>query len=499
MRFKLLITLFFTTFAVSTLQAKSEAESLSKKRWYRVDTPHFSIVTDSRKSTALKTAKYLEQFRQTFQMLTGTELQSPTRRIKLFATRKTKTYSILADSEVLNKTGGFFHDSTSGCFSLVNLGSQGFNFGILFHEYTHYLHAQSRIANSPGWFREGIAQYLGTTDFRDKGEIHLGKPKIGHLRFLDATKWLSLRELLSISYVPFTEKNKVRKFYAQSWLLVHYLWTHEARIRQGEKFLQLISDGVSIDEAIPSAFNVTLEELEEALKEYARKWTFRYSKFDFDISVEKGDFTAERLTRDAAAFEIGYFLTRHPGGYKKASSYFEHALSINPDSADALAGLASILSYNDFEKAKSYIEKAKSIDPDSPWVATISGHINSTLYRSETQESQKVLRWNAAIRDYNIAIRDEDHGLVALASVANLYASKKQWEIYDRIVGAAMQLAPSNSTVRRQAIIANVMNGRKDSADFIAELVMSSTHATDESLKYFERWYSELLSENELE
>jgi tetratricopeptide (TPR) repeat protein len=204
------------------------------------------------------------------------------------------------------------------------------------------------------------------------------------------------------------------------------------------------------------------------------------------------------MSVDQAAFELGEFLLHGQSSTELARNLFELSLAKNESNVGSLAGLAKINLLQDFDRADELIERAKKVSPSNPWVAIVSGQINNIKRGAAVGGSEKQEYWNRAINDYNLAIKGKDTILQALYSVADMYASKKNWTKYDQVVGAAMELAPSNQRVRYMAIIANIKNGRRDSAEFIANLIRINSHLSSKGLSNFESWYEKQLEKREL-
>jgi tetratricopeptide (TPR) repeat protein len=487
----LLIMLVLLFSAPTLLLAKSTAEGLLKNKWYKATTPHFTIITDSSKKKARQLSENLERFRIAFQIVTGTELPSRSRKIKVIATRKKKNFQSLAVTERLKKTGGFFIDSVNGNYTLVNLGWHN-SMTTLFHEYTHYLHAHMKTANSPKWFREGIAQHIASIEFKGDRTINMGKAYLSHLQYLNAEKWLPTEEMLSTATLSFDNKKRVRKFYAQSWLMVHFFYSKDSSLQGVDKYLRLVSIGTPVPAALEEAFGLTVETLTEELETYATR-TLRYSKIVLTKPIDIEGIHVETLSYDDAGFELGDFMLQAMSAWKPAEEMFELSLAFNESNANSLAGLANLYMGRDIDRAAQLVERAKELSADNSWVATISGHINGLRYRSAENATEKIEYWNRAITDYNLAIGGKGTVIEALSSVAELYASKNNWEKYDQVVGAAMTLAPSNQVVRYKGIVANIKMGRHDSAEYIAGLIRNNTHMTPGQLSRFETWYSKQL------
>ncbi len=483
---------FFLTLALflgcqSYVYGKGDVEKIVKRTWYKVSSPHFSIYTDSSKRTAKRLAENLERFRTVFYSFTGAQPAERIRKIKVVATRKRGIYNLLAGSKSKRKTAGFFVDSVNGNYALVDLGRYN-SLSILFHEYTHYLHANMRIETPPRWFAEGIADYFSTMEFKDGTEIIYGKPHQGRLSYLRGAQWTPIERTLNAS--RFKTAKDTRQLYAQGWLMVHYFWSKQELSGKIEHYLQLVASGIAVEDAVNQALGMSLRKLDRELRAYAKQSTHYYTKVSLSSELETGELSITKLSKDVAAFEVGEFVAQSRKLPELAEALYDESLGHNSTNANALAGLARIRFRKDFSSGESLIARAKALEPENPWVATVSGHINANKYLLVADTNEKARLWNNAISDYNQAIKEKPLNLDALYAVAQLYLIKgNSLEEYDRVVGAALDIAPSNNSVRRAAIVANLMNQRLDSAEFLADLVRTNSHLSAEGLEQFNKWF----------
>ena len=98
------------------------------------------------------------------------------------------------------------------------------------HEYTHHFMLQNLPFGFPTWLIEGYAEYYGATTV-DGGRIETGKFSAGRVYELDGLPWLPMQDVLGKRLDQIPEK-QWGMFYAQSWLLTHYLKSDPARSRQ---------------------------------------------------------------------------------------------------------------------------------------------------------------------------------------------------------------------------------------------------------------------------
>ena len=108
---------------------------------------------------------------------------------------------------------------------------------VIFHEYTHLLFRRNdRIW--PLWLKEGMAEVYST--FETTGyNARIGDPIGHHLRLLAQQPLMPLAELFAVTHdsPQYNERERQGIFYAESWLLTHFLMAgdnpaYQAHFRQ---------------------------------------------------------------------------------------------------------------------------------------------------------------------------------------------------------------------------------------------------------------------------
>src|SRR5207237_1324438 len=94
----------------------------------------------------------------------------------------------------------------------------------VFHEYAHLLLRHNEWF-WPMWLKEGMADIYSTFEITGTQAIRIGKPLDLYLRLLYRGPFLPLRDLFAVSRESpeYNERDRQGVFYAESWLLVHYL------------------------------------------------------------------------------------------------------------------------------------------------------------------------------------------------------------------------------------------------------------------------------------
>ncbi len=483
---------------ISLAHADTSPKKIAKQKWHMAKSPNFTVMSDAGEKRAIKLAQNLERFRLVFSLLTNVDLENSMRPVSLIATKRDNTYQFLTgNSKNMRNTAGFFMDTTNGNYSAIKLskGNDKFNLSILFHEYTHYAKANLVSANSPYWYSEGFADFMGQIEFENDSVVNFGKPHVRHLQNISVMKWMPLETLLSATHIDSAKRDERYKIYSQGWLLVHYFSQDSERSKQKKKYFDLLAQGLSPREAIEQSTGMSLSDFEKTLRKHAKQRRHSYSQITLKSPFQDSDIQVRRLSDAEAVYEIGVFALQTSLGYSTSRPFFEKALKLKPDYANALTGLANTYLSSDSGKMTELINRSKEIEPKNPWTATISGHLNGWKMDEHDDEKSQKKYWNLAVKDYNLAIKIDDANLEAILAAADLYAKKNRNEKYLELIEYAYIVAPSNYQIRTRLIYGYLQSKQVEKADSIANLIRRNHHMSESNIKRFEDWYAKSKSD----
>lgn len=327
------------------------ASQVDLESWSTYRTPHFSILSNAENERAVEIVTTLEQFRAAFsQWSPELELVSPVP-TRILAFRD-------ADSYTPFKTGrdgkgaqilGQFLGHRDGNFITLNADPRFLGgFGVVLHEYVHYL-VQHNFPAVPRWLNEGLAEYYST--FRVDGDAALvGLGVERHVHWIRTHDDLRLADLLETTGRSGQvhpgdsdgDGDGVGRFYAVSWGLVHYLLsTGEDRGTQLADFLELAAAGEPPVAAFEQSFDLRLSDLEDDLEAYflgpslpAARVPLERLGSDFSVEIE-------RTAPADLASTLGDLVVRQ-GQEARAEGFYNVALAYEPQHAEAHAGLAYV-------------------------------------------------------------------------------------------------------------------------------------------------------------
>jgi tetratricopeptide (TPR) repeat protein len=244
----------------------ADSNDLETRPWLEVSSPNFHIKSTLSEDRTVELLRHLEIMHATL----GTAVK---------ASSKSKPTIILAvDSHddyvrigAPSYSAGFFFADLRESAILIEDSDESQGVQVILHEYVHYLNRQSGRFRYPRWYEEGNAEYLSHSRFHDQTFEYALAPS-QHLAILSVSNWLPLTTLLEVSDTSSLVKEDGAMFYAQSWLLVHYLKSLPDADRnlpeQLAQFAQLASSGLPPAATFERAFGVELEQLETDLLAY---------------------------------------------------------------------------------------------------------------------------------------------------------------------------------------------------------------------------------------
>lgn len=233
--------------------------------WRRVESEHFILYSDQSASGVRDTAQTFERLLDAYYQL-GWEAQG-----KLPIKLHVVVFDDRSDFELFaGETVGFY--MTLPPFEpmvvMPNLGRIE-RWRTLKHELTHFIAYQS-VPFQPLWLSEGLASYFQTAYFDIEGRFVVGEADAYLFDVLRALGRLPAQELLhaeSIENAP--------KFYASSWLLVHYLMSNrgDAFAKYQDALAQAKDPAAAWATAFP---DLTVGTLDGVLTRYLREGRYTY-------------------------------------------------------------------------------------------------------------------------------------------------------------------------------------------------------------------------------
>jgi Flp pilus assembly protein TadD len=334
-------------------------------RWTRVSTEHFTVSGDAPPADIGQAATRLESVRGVL-----TETLPRTRDHSLLPTfvvvfGSDKAFEPYQPAGVT--IGGYaLHERFIPCMVLRSSRSAD-PFRTIVHEYVHVLFDAPSM---PLWLSEGMADYYGTTTLsRDGRRAVLGDRIPAHLS--QASRWwVPLSQVLALSRsFPLSNDDTSMSFYAESWLLVHYLTRGtSARGTQIARFIDLLSAGATESSAFERAIGPP-GKIEADLRRYLANGIV----YGEERAVTKAVHVAASLPRPMTDSEVDGTLGRllfHLRRDAEATARLNSSLTVDPDlpESNITLGLMRVQQGRRAD-ALSHFRRANARDPGNVFVA----------------------------------------------------------------------------------------------------------------------------------
>lgn len=241
--------------------------------WKRAESDHFIVYSNQSDNLIRRYVAMLEDFDGVLRLLHGkTDAETP-RKLPFYLVSNTQEMRrVLPDAP--EEIRGIYLTPLEDIFVVAIRADDGRydrNNGddVVLHEYTHHFVAQYFPAGYPGWLQEGLAEYFMTVDLQPD-KVLIGDFNRGRGYALLNTKWVPVADLLSKSPHQVPEGDR-GVFYAQSWLLTHYVWSDKDRRALISDYLDTVRAGSNPMAAWGAVYGQDEKTLEKTLLAYMNK------------------------------------------------------------------------------------------------------------------------------------------------------------------------------------------------------------------------------------
>jgi tetratricopeptide (TPR) repeat protein len=325
----------------------------------------------------------------------------------------------------------------------------------IFHEYAHAILA-TKWPGAPLWLQEGLAEYYST--FRSESKIvYIGEPLKEHARTLRTSTWIPFAELMKMDADASTyrDADKSPLFYAQSWILTHFL-LHGLRNSGTEavaRFVEQIGAGEPAEKAFQLAFQMPVSELDQTVKAYSEKETLACTQLTSQqVAVDTG-LRFHSVPYEEVLFRLGDLLAHQGQNHLgPADVYFAKAIQTNNRYALASAGLGYTAMVREEEAtALSHFRQALEFDPGSAWIQYQYGRCLLAAGRKQEEPHKK--ETIALARDALLhAIALDNHFIDANAQLGEAYMHLGMQPQGQTALEKALEGMPSRMDVARNLL-----------------------------------------------
>ncbi|MCU1300595.1 MAG: hypothetical protein JWQ87_879 [Candidatus Sulfotelmatobacter sp.] len=284
------ISLLSTCVLLLGLVFSTNAPAAEPSPWLEIHSAHFTVITDAGEKKGREVALRFEQMRAVFATLLMKERINEPVPLTILAFKNDKTYfqsAPLRQGQPIGVTG-FFVPAEDHNFFVLNLFEEE-PWRAVAHDFAHLL-LNYNYPPVQGWFDEGLAEYFSSIRLDNKQVEMGGDPELQSAlkedllqnrrdlrsapksltELLSGQAWLALPDLLTMKHdtSSYMENTHNTLFYAQSWMVVHYL-LHEKKMPETGIYFGLVQNQhVPVEEAIEKAYGMTGVQFDQAVKDY---------------------------------------------------------------------------------------------------------------------------------------------------------------------------------------------------------------------------------------
>jgi tetratricopeptide (TPR) repeat protein len=455
----------------------SFADAVDQREWLEVKSANFRIYSVLGEERTGELLRHLEIMRATL----GDASEAPTYEADI------QTVIIAVDNHddyvdigAPAYSGGYFFSDLRENAILIEDSRDSAGIQVILHEYAHYLSRKAGRIRFPRWFEEGNAEYLSHARLQNDAYEFALAPK-EYIATLGFAHWMPLETVLGVSDASSLGEVDGALFYAQSWLLVHYLKSrasNEDEIRQQlAQYAVHASSGSSPVDAFSRAFDLEVDQLETALLQYYLERQFAERSLPADTALPGFSTRVREMTASEARLALAQMALRFEN-IDGAEHWFESVLSDNDLRALAEAGLGRVAGHRgDIEAANARFEAAIRL---MAWDFSIwMDYAQYWAQRVSTSYSPKDrVRYASRLIDSleaALTIGEATPELNSLMGFAYLAKGKDPREAIEFLEAAAAE-APHDQASRLLLANAYLYVGRLDDAARVAESVMQFEH-----------------------
>src|SRR6516164_1382968 len=259
-------------------------------QWQQFRSAHFTLVTDAGEKKGREIILRFEQMRAVFSQLLSRNKPKMPVPLTIYALKDDKRFFQMAplrNGQPIS-VPGFFVPGEDHQFIVLNAFEEE-PWRAIQHQFAHLMLNYNYPPTQP-WFDEGFAEYFASMRLDNKQfeigndpeltsnytEDLLGNQTEAHnppkslTELLGGWVWLSLPDLFTMKHDTSSHQEGSHRtlFYAQSWMVMHYLINKEKLPETGTYFGLVETQHVPVEEAIQQAYGMSAAQLDKAVKDY---------------------------------------------------------------------------------------------------------------------------------------------------------------------------------------------------------------------------------------
>lgn len=354
--------------------------------WRVAESAHFRVYAEMPAAELRQRVELLEDYRNLLGAFTTAKVDEDAPRLDIYIVDRIG--QAVPFGQASETTAGFYLAGDAGIAAFATKGEFGQK--VLLHEYAHHHMFAATGQTYPAWYVEGFAEYFMTATFQPT-RVDFGLVDRGRAYSLgDAwAPWEAIiaRDSAARSAVPGYQ------FYAQSWLLTHYLFRTPGMADRLGAHLKAIAAGADPLTAFKAHIEPDLRRLNGTLRGYVRSRNFTFSRLTREarpaaaVTVEELPASADDLLLYRAWLDARGGVARDP---KAALAKVQAAAARFPGDDLATRTLAMAELYlGDPAKATALLEGLLAKAPDDAELLRLQA---TALLRQDATANRSVAR-----------------------------------------------------------------------------------------------------------
>ena len=412
---------------LAALCLSAAAFARDEPKWIEVHSAHFSVLTDAGDKRGREVALRMEQMRAVFGELISKQKLNMSIPVTVIALKNDKQYGDIAPDK-LSFSKGFYVPGYDRIYIVLNLFEIE-PWRAIAHPLAHYF-LNYNYPPVQGWFDEGMAEYFGAVQI-DK-EVNIGgdpelapewhedvmfsavrrDPNVPQslTQLASSPVWISMQDLFTMKHESSgrNEGSHNTMYYAQAWLVMHYLINNKKLPEVGTYFDLVQNKKVPVDKAVVQAFDMTPDQMEAEVKKYLASMGSVGRALD-ESKKPTGNigmiqqpehfrvpFDADELGAAVSAVPdvearavLGDMMARIPNRRMQALTDLQQLAADPKGNEVAERGLArDDLQVKKFDAAADHLAKAAELNVRDPWI----WYYRSVLKYRQAQETRQEMQ-----------------------------------------------------------------------------------------------------------
>ncbi|HEY0414556.1 MAG TPA: hypothetical protein VGD66_15585 [Allosphingosinicella sp.] len=463
--------------AIAALAAAALLPSGAQAAWRRAETANFVVYSQGSEAELRADAALLEDYNAFLRLLTGIADPPPPTKLDVYEVRGHNALKLVRP-DIAEDVAGFYTATGSGIAAFVDNGASQRGpeeNQILLHEIAHHFMLQYRPSAYPPWYVEGFAEYVMTATF-EKDRIEFGQASTNRASWLMNASWLPLDQILF--QPPPRDGTASALYYAESWLLVHYLLRDSARKAKLVDYLTSTARGEAPKAAFQRIFAVDPKVMQKDMLDYGYKH-MTYSRLKRQsattppaIAITQLPASADDLLLAQAAMEVGVSDEAVPALLARVRA----AAAKNHDSYSTRVLAEAEALYGDSAAADRLLDPLLAASPNDAELLYWEGMRHLVAARRDDSAAAK--EHKLAQTWFVKAHKADPDQFQTLARYAESLVGESRFltENTTNVMLLAHQLAPQVNEITMNAANMLLMRGKYDEAAALLTPLASSPH-----------------------